>query len=33
MPHYEDKIDLYDERGKVLEENVPLEAISPLKTQ
>ncbi|XRP96835.1 coenzyme-B sulfoethylthiotransferase subunit beta [Methanocaldococcus sp. 16A] len=31
MLHYEDKIDLYDERGKLLEENVPLEAISPLK--
>ena len=31
MLHYEDRIDLYDGRGKLLEENVPLEAISPLK--
>ncbi|WP_456472000.1 coenzyme-B sulfoethylthiotransferase subunit beta [Methanocaldococcus sp.] len=27
---YKDTIDLYDERGKLVEENVPLEAISPL---
>ncbi|AEF95998.1 coenzyme-B sulfoethylthiotransferase subunit beta [Methanotorris igneus] len=30
MVIYEDRIDLYDERGKLLEENVPLEAISPM---
>ena len=30
MVLYEDRIDLYDERGKLLEENVPLEAISPM---
>ncbi|WP_292460642.1 coenzyme-B sulfoethylthiotransferase subunit beta [Methanothermococcus sp.] len=30
MTIYEDKIDLYDEKGKLLEENVPLEAISPI---
>jgi methyl-coenzyme M reductase beta subunit len=30
MPTYEDKIDLYGVDGKLLEENVPLEAISPV---
>lgn len=30
MPTYEDKIDLYGVDGKLLEENVPLEAISPM---
>jgi methyl-coenzyme M reductase beta subunit len=31
MAKYKDKIDLYDDRGKVIEKDVPLEAISPLK--
>jgi len=31
MAKYKDKIDLYDDRGKLIEKNVPLEAISPLK--
>ncbi|HML05085.1 MAG TPA: coenzyme-B sulfoethylthiotransferase subunit beta [Methanobacterium sp.] len=30
MPTYEDKIDLYGVDGKLLEENVPLEAVSPI---
>ncbi|OED30213.1 coenzyme-B sulfoethylthiotransferase subunit beta [Methanosphaera sp. WGK6] len=30
MPTYDDKIDLYGVDGKILEEQVPLEAISPL---
>ncbi|MBE6493187.1 MAG: coenzyme-B sulfoethylthiotransferase subunit beta [Methanosphaera stadtmanae] len=30
MPTYEDKIDLYGVDGKLLDENVPLEAISPV---
>ena len=30
MAKYKDKIDLYDDRGKVIEKDVPLEAISPL---
>jgi methyl-coenzyme M reductase beta subunit len=30
MAKYKDKIDLYDDRGKLIEKNVPLEAISPL---
>ncbi|HNS26054.1 MAG TPA: methyl-coenzyme M reductase subunit beta, partial [Methanobacteriaceae archaeon] len=30
MPTYEDRIDLYGADGKLLEENVPLEAISPM---
>ena len=30
MPTYEDRIDLYGVDGKLLEENVPLEAVSPL---
>ena len=30
MPTYDDKIDLYRVDGKLLEEQVPLEAISPL---
>jgi len=31
MAKYKDKIDLYDDRGKVIEKGLPLEAISPLK--
>jgi len=31
MAKYKDKVDLYDDRGKLIEKNVPLEAISPLK--
>jgi len=31
MAKYKDKIDLYDDRGKLIEKGVPLEAISPLK--
>ena len=30
MPTYEDKIDLYGVDGKLLDENVPLEAVSPM---
>ena len=30
MAKYKDKIDLYDERGKLIESGVPLDAISPL---
>jgi methyl-coenzyme M reductase beta subunit len=30
MAKYKDKIDLYDDRGKLIEKNLPLEAISPL---
>jgi methyl-coenzyme M reductase beta subunit len=30
MAKYKDKIDLYDDRGKLIERNLPLEAISPL---
>ncbi|MEN4017067.1 MAG: coenzyme-B sulfoethylthiotransferase subunit beta [Methanobacterium sp.] len=30
MPTYEDKIDLYGVNGKLLEENIPLEAVSPM---
>lgn len=31
MAKFEDKIDLYDDRGNLVEEQVPLEALSPLK--
>lgn len=30
MPKFKDKIDLYDDKGKLLEKDVPLEAISPV---
>ncbi len=30
LAKYKDKVDLYDDRGKVIERDVPLEAISPL---
>ncbi len=30
MAKYKDKLDLYDDRGKLIESDVPLEAISPL---
>ncbi len=30
MPKYKDKIDLYDDKGKLLEKDVPIEAISPV---
>jgi methyl-coenzyme M reductase beta subunit len=30
MAKYKDKIDLYDDRGKLIDKDVPLEAISPL---
>ena len=30
MAKYKDKIDLYDDRGKLIEKDVPLDAISPL---
>lgn len=30
MPKYKDKIDLYDDKGKLLEKDVPLEAVSPV---
>lgn len=31
MAKFEDKIDLYDDRGNLVEEQVPLEALSPLR--
>lgn len=31
MTKYKDKVDLYDDRGKLIESDVPLDAISPLK--
>ncbi|MBR3476119.1 MAG: methyl-coenzyme M reductase subunit beta, partial [Candidatus Methanomethylophilaceae archaeon] len=31
MPKYEDVIDLYDDNGKRIAKDVPLEAISPLR--
>ena len=31
MARFEDKIDLYDDRGNLVEEQVPLEALSPLR--
>ena len=31
MPKYEDVIDLYDDRGKRIAKDIPLEAISPLR--
>ena len=31
MPIYDDKIDLYNPNGKLLESDVPLEAISPMR--
>ncbi|HOG74528.1 MAG TPA: methyl-coenzyme M reductase subunit beta, partial [Methanofastidiosum sp.] len=33
MPKYSDKIDLYSDRGKLVESGVPLEALSPLKNE
>ena len=33
MARFEDKIDLYDDRGNLVEEQVPLEALSPLRNQ
>ncbi len=30
MPKFKDKIDLYDDKGKLLEKDVPIEAISPV---
>lgn len=30
MPKYKDKIDLYDDKGTLLEKDVPLEAVSPI---
>ena len=30
MRKYEDMINLYDEKGNLVDENIPLEAISPL---
>ena len=31
MPKYNDVIDLYDDRGKRIAKQIPLEAISPLR--
>ena len=31
MAKFEDKIDLYDARGNLVESDVPLEALSPLR--
>ena len=31
MPKYEDVVDLYDDNGKRIAKDVPLEAISPLR--
>ena len=33
MPKYEDVIDLYDDYGKRIAKDVPLEAISPLRNK
>lgn len=33
MPKYSDKIDLYSDKGKLIESGVPLEALSPLKNE
>lgn len=33
MPKYSDKIDLYSDKGKLVESGVPLEALSPLKNE
>ncbi|MCP8308055.1 MAG: coenzyme-B sulfoethylthiotransferase subunit beta [archaeon] len=30
MPKYSDRVDIYDDRGKIVERNVPIEALSPL---
>jgi len=30
MAKYKDKVDLYDDRGKIIEKDVPLDALSPL---
>ena len=30
MPKYKDKVDLYDDKGKLLEKDVPIEAVSPI---
>jgi methyl-coenzyme M reductase beta subunit len=30
MPKFKDKIDLYDDKGKLLEKDVPIEAVSPV---
>lgn len=30
MPKFKDKVDLYDDKGKLLEKDVPIEAISPV---
>jgi len=30
MAKFEDKVDLYDDRGNLVEEDVPIEALSPL---
>lgn len=30
MAKYKDKIDLYSDRGKLIESDVPIEAVSPL---
>jgi methyl-coenzyme M reductase beta subunit len=30
MPKFKDKIDLYDDKGKLLEKDIPLEAVSPV---
>jgi len=31
MAKFEDKIDLYDDKGKLVEAQVPIEALSPLR--
>ena len=33
MPKYSDKLDLYSDKGKLIESGVPLEALSPLKNE
>ena len=33
MPKYEDVIDLYDDNGKRIAKDIPLEAISPLRNE
>ncbi|MBI4813642.1 MAG: hypothetical protein HY802_04845, partial [Methanobacterium sp.] len=31
MAKFEDKVDLYDDRGNLVEAEVPIEALSPLR--
>ena len=31
MAKYDDKVDLYDDRGSLVDSNVPIEALSPIR--